>query len=116
MPEQEILSEIEKAIKSPHLYSAQEPKNKLRAAFDALVSQSFSTIFGEEPRSRMNARQKLNSSKQEDHPEHWEIIVALREALRVSEHTLHSREYADHSATIEEFIKIELKSLFERVK
>lgn len=116
MPEPEILSEIEKAIKTPHLYSSGEPKNRLRAAFDALVSQSFTDIFGEEPRSRMNARQQLNAAKKENYPAHWRAIVALREALRVSEHTLHLREYEDLKPKIEGFIKNQLGKLFEAVK
>jgi len=116
MPEQEILTEIEKAIESPHLFCAQEPKNKLRAAFDALVSQSFAAIYGEEPLSRMNARQRLNASKRHDYSEHWETIVALREALKVSEYTLNSREYSDQGEKIEGFIKKQLTKLFEAVK
>ena len=116
MPEQEILKEIENAIQNPQLYSASDAKNKLRAAFDALVSQTFAGIYGEEPRSRMNARQKLNSSKKEDHPDDWQTILALRDALRISEQTLHSREYVEHALKIEGFIKKQLKDLFDAIK
>ena len=117
MVQKDILSEIEEAIRTPEAYVVGEAKNRLRAAFDTSVSQAFAEIFGEEPLSRMNARQKLNNANESEHTDvEWERIVALREALRVSEHTLHAKDYSDHGAKIGGFITQQLRRLYDALK
>jgi len=113
MVQKDILSEIENAIRSPENYGVGESKNRLRAAFDACVSQAFADIFGEEPLSRMSARQKLNSVNEKDRPDVERKIVALREALRISEITLHAKDYSDHGMRISRFITHQLKQLYD---
>lgn len=113
MVQKDILTEIEHAIRHPENYVVGESKNRLRAAFDTCVSQAFADIFGEEPLSRMNVRQKLNSLTEAYPPDVERKIVALREALRVSEFTIHAKDYSYHGSRISGFITRQLKQLYD---
>ena len=96
-----ILEKIVDAIQNPEQYGSGEGKNQLRAAFDAVTSQAYASIFGQEPLSRMNARQILNACEEEKYePNKWKIIQCLREAIRASELSLHASDYSDHSEGI----------------
>lgn len=113
MVQKDILTEIEHAIANPEKYATGESKNRLRAAFDTCVSQAFADIFGEEPLSRMNVRQKLNSLTEKYPLDVERKINALRDALRVSEFTLHAKDYSFHGARISGFITGQLKRLYD---
>jgi hypothetical protein len=109
-----ILKEIRDAVGNPKNHSSGQQKKKLRAAFDALSSQVYSSLFGEEPASRMNTRQKLNACEEKDYaPADWLLIERLRTAIRASETTLHAKDYSENSPRIEGFINHYLKSLYE---
>ncbi|MDQ1637701.1 MAG: hypothetical protein QOF62_1040 [Pyrinomonadaceae bacterium] len=117
MVTKQILIAIKQAIDDPEEYSSGESKNQLRAAFDALTSQVYASIFGAEPLSRMNARQELNALKKKDYKAgQWKKIEVLREALRVSEYTLHAKDYLDHTEDISGFINNNLQPLYKAVK
>ncbi|SRR6266567_2479819 len=109
-----IIAEFENAIENPEEYGSGEARNKLRAAFDLMSSQVCRSILGNEPLSRMNARQMLNGCKQEDFPaDQWNVIARLREAIRASETTIHAKDYSDHTDDISFFISKHLKGLYE---
>jgi hypothetical protein len=114
MVTKKILTVIEKAINDPESYSSGEEKNQLRAAFDALISQVYASIFGTEPLSRMNARKRLNESKKGRRPAaQWRIIQLLRDAISESETSLYAAGYEDHVEDIHAFIADHLKGLYE---
>jgi lysine/ornithine N-monooxygenase len=114
MVTKKILSVIRKAIADPEAYSSGVEKNQLRAAFDALTSQVYASLFGDEPLSRMNARKKLNQCKKKGHTDaQWKIIKLLREAIRESETSLYAAGYEDHVEDISAFIEDHLTELYE---
>jgi hypothetical protein len=109
-----ILREIRKAIQNPEEYASGEGKTQLRASFDAMTSQAYASIFGQEPLSRMNARQELNAAQKKKYTAaKWKLILRLREAMKASELSLHASDYSDHGEDIQGFIKDELKGLYE---
>jgi hypothetical protein len=117
MAKKQVLNVIESAIKNPADYTSGNEKNKLRAAFDILTSETYASIFGSENISLLNMRQTLNScTKREYKAKQWKIIERLREALRESETSLHASDYSDHTEDIENFIRGPLKQFYEGVK
>lgn len=117
MVAEDICREIQNAIQSPEKYSSGKEKFQLRVAFDLFCSQIYASIFNEQMITRMNARQRLNGCREGDYPrETWKSILELREAIRVSEYTLHARDYSDHTENIERFINHNLTRLYETVE
>lgn len=117
MVTKKILSEIKSAINDPETYSSGVEKGQLRAAFDALISQVYESIFGKEPLSRMNARLKLNEAKKgRRSAAQWELIQLLRDAIAESEISLYAAGYSDHAEDIREFIGNHLEGLYKALK
>jgi hypothetical protein len=112
----DVLLVIHRAISNPNAYAEGKDKLELRVAFDMFWSQIFTSILGEEPQGRMNARQKLNAAEEESFDrKQWTIIGKLKKAIAASESTLHSKSYSDHGDSTASFISGELRELYEAI-
>lgn len=112
----EVVDGIRRAIANPAEYAKGKRKLELRATFDIFWSQIFTSIFNEEPQSRMNARRRLNAAKKARYDQkQWSTIVKLRKAIAVSENTLNKKSYSDHGDSVAAFISGELSELLEVV-
>jgi hypothetical protein len=92
MVDPELFKLLETAIAAPEDYCEGDGKDRLRAAFDAVSSQVFAAIFGQEPPSRANARLTLNSASSNQYSkEMWELIQRLSFAIGEADNSLHRR-------------------------
>lgn len=107
-----IRQEITAAISNATLYTKGKNLGQLRAAFDGMWMQICHSLFERRPTNRTMARKLLNDEMDLEHPKATrDLIQALHDALRSSEHTLFRKDYTDHSSSIETFILGELREI-----